>query len=67
MLCSLEDVMVGSTGSQPSISVKRRGSKRHAAEADDWGDTGARRRDHEDRDDRSLDPAGDGKAPVLAQ
>jgi hypothetical protein len=30
--------MVRSTGSQPRIRVKVRGSKWHAAEAEDWGD-----------------------------
>jgi len=29
--------MVGSTGSQPRIRVKVRGSKWRAAEAEDWG------------------------------
>jgi hypothetical protein len=71
--------MVGSTGSQPRVSVKRRGSKRHTAQADDWADTEARRWDGEGGmkrageaggswgDDGSLDPARDGKAPALAK
>jgi hypothetical protein len=39
--------MVRSTGSQPRIRVKVRGSKWHAAEAEDWGDREAFRRDRE--------------------
>jgi hypothetical protein len=39
--------MVRSTGSQPRIRVKVRGSKWHAAEAEDWGDREAFHRDRE--------------------
>jgi hypothetical protein len=39
--------MVRSTGSQPRIRVKVRGSKWHAAEAEDWRDREAFRRDRE--------------------
>jgi len=39
--------MVRSTGSQPRIRVKVRGSKWHAAEAEDWGE---REAFHRDRD-----------------
>jgi hypothetical protein len=65
--------MVGSTGSQPRISVKRRGSKRHAADAEYWTGTEAPRRDGEAGsaggwgDAPSADPARDGEARVLAQ
>ncbi len=61
------------TGSQPRVSVKRRGSKRRAAEAEAWADTEAPRRDSEGGrgggwgDDPSQDPAHAGKARVLAQ
>ena len=39
--------MVRSTDSQPRIRVKVRGSKWHAAEAEDWGDREAFRRDRD--------------------
>ena len=60
--------MVRSTSSQPRISVKRRGSKRHAAEAEYWTDIEAPGQDRDDRDNPSLDPARDGKGRgALAQ
>jgi hypothetical protein len=54
--------MVRSTGSQPRIRVKVRGSKWHAAEAEDWADPEAFRRDREmgggwGDDHPSRDPA----------
>jgi hypothetical protein len=39
--------MVRSTGSQPRVRVKVRGSKWRAAEAEDWGDREAFHRDRE--------------------
>jgi hypothetical protein len=39
--------MAGSTGSQPRIRVKVRGSKWHSAEAEDWADRETFRRDRE--------------------
>jgi hypothetical protein len=71
--------MVRSTGSQPRVTVKRRGSKWHAADAESLRDRDAPRRDSEGGvkragevggvwgDDRSLDPGRDRQAPVLAQ
>jgi hypothetical protein len=59
--------MVRTTGSQPRGSVKRRGSKWHAAETEEWRDTETPRRDRDDRDDPSRDPAREAQAPVLAQ
>jgi hypothetical protein len=59
--------MIRSTSSQPRVTVKRRGSKRHAAEAEDWAGTEAPRQDREDRDDPSLHPARHSTARVLAQ
>jgi hypothetical protein len=48
--------MTGSTGSQPRIRVKVRGSKWHAAEAEDWVNREAFHRDSE----RGVEKAGDG-------
>ena len=70
--------MVRSTGSQPRVTVKRRGSKWHAADAQSPTERDVSRRDSdgglESRGggggwggDRSLDPARDRQAPVLAQ
>jgi hypothetical protein len=59
--------MVRSTGSQPRVIVKRRGSKCYAADAESPIDRDASRRDLDNRDDRSLDPGRDRQAPVLAQ
>jgi hypothetical protein len=59
--------MVRSTSSQPRVSVKRRGSKRRAAEAEDWAAAEAPRQDREDRENPSLHPAHHGTARVLAQ
>jgi hypothetical protein len=62
--------MVGSTGSQTRVIVKRRGSKWHVADAESLRDQDASRLDSEGGgwgDDRSLDPGRDRQAPVLAQ
>jgi hypothetical protein len=71
--------MVRSTGSQPRVVVKRRGSKWQVADAESLNDRDAARRDTEGAlkmagelgrvwgDDRSLDPGRDRQAPVLAQ
>ena len=71
--------MVRSTGSQPRVVVKRRGSKWQVADAESLSDRDAARRDSEGGlkragdlgrvwgDDRSLDPGRDRQAPVLAQ
>jgi hypothetical protein len=67
--------MVRSTGSQPQRSVKRRGSKWHAAEAEDWGDREAFHAGSEGRLERaggwgdhpSLDPARGDQVPATAQ
>jgi hypothetical protein len=60
--------MVSSAGSPRTITVKRRGSKRHAAEADNWDgslrDAGDRAAD---RDNPCTDPARAKLAPVRAQ
>jgi hypothetical protein len=60
--------MVSPTGSPRTITVKRRGRKRHAAEAAGWDGS---RRDARDpareRDDRCADPARAEHAPVRAQ
>jgi hypothetical protein len=72
-LSLLEDAMPRPTGPQPRVSVKRRGSKRHAAEAEAWRDTEAPRRDNEGGrgggwgDGPSPDPGHAGKARALAQ
>jgi hypothetical protein len=64
--------MVRSTGSQPRITVKRRGSKWHAADTQNLRDRNASRRDSEAgrgagwADDRPLDPGRDRQATVLA-
>jgi hypothetical protein len=55
--------MVSSTGSPPRVRVKRRGSKWHAAETEDWSGREAPRCDRDDHDD----PSGDDKAAVRAQ
>jgi hypothetical protein len=59
--------MVRSTGSQPRVIVKRRGSKLHAAKAEEWAGTEAPREDREDRDDPAPHPARHGTGRVLAQ
>jgi hypothetical protein len=59
--------MVGSTGSQTRVIVKRRGSKWRAADAESLGDRDASRRDIDDQDDRSADPRRDRQAAALAQ
>jgi hypothetical protein len=65
--------MVRSTGSQPRIRVKVRGSKWHAAEAEDWGDREAFRREREGGvgagwgDRRSRDPAHADQGSARAQ
>lgn len=64
--------MVRSTGSQPRVIVKRRGSKWHAAEAEIPGGRKASRDSERGSagrrgDDRSAGPAHDGQARVLAQ
>ncbi len=71
--------MVRSTGSQPRVTVKRRGSKWHAADAQSPTERDVSRRDSDGGlkragevgggwgGDRSLDPARDRQAPVLAQ
>jgi hypothetical protein len=71
--------MVRSTGSQPRVIVKRRGSKWRVADAESLSDRDTSRRDSEGEvkragdlgggwgDDRSLDPGRDRQAPVLAQ
>jgi len=59
--------MVRSTDSQPRVTVKRRGSKRHAADAEGWAATEAPRQDREGRDDQALHPARHGTGRVLAQ
>jgi hypothetical protein len=55
--------MVPSAGSPPRVMVKRRGSKWHAAETEDWRGRETPRRDRDDRDD----PAREDKAAVRAQ
>jgi hypothetical protein len=58
--------MVHSAGSPPRVMVKRRGSKWHAAETEDWrGRETPRERD--DHDDSSRDPAYGDRAAVRAQ
>jgi hypothetical protein len=65
--------MVRSTGSQPRIRVKVRGSKWHAAEAEDWGEREAFRRDRDGGigggwgDHPSRDPADRDQGPARAQ
>ncbi len=60
--------MVRSAGSPRTIIVKRRGSKRHVAEGDDWD---APRRDAgdpvRDADDPHTDPVRGEHAPAGAQ
>ncbi|HTW00274.1 MAG TPA: hypothetical protein VMF87_08220 [Streptosporangiaceae bacterium] len=60
--------MVSSAGSPRTITVKRRGSKRYAAEGDEWD---GQRRDAADRaadrDDPCADPARAKLVPVRAQ
>jgi hypothetical protein len=66
--CSLEAAMIRSAGSPRTVIVKRRGSKRHVAEGDNWDDS---RRDASDpardADDRYPDPVRTGHAPAGAQ
>jgi hypothetical protein len=60
--------MVSSTGSPRTITVKRRGSKRHLAETAGWD--GSRRDAREparDQDDPYADPARAEHAQVRAQ
>lgn len=59
--------MVRSTGPQPRVIVKRRGSKWHVADSESLRDRDVSRRDLDHRDDRSLDPGRDRQARVLAQ
>lgn len=59
--------MVGSTGSQTRVIVKRRGSKWRVADAESLSDRDASGRDIAGQDDRSLDPRRDRQAPLLAQ
>jgi hypothetical protein len=58
--------MIGSTGSQPRIRVKVRGSKWRAAEAEDWGNreafTGAVKVEKE----RAADAGHSPRDPVTA-
>jgi hypothetical protein len=55
--------MVGSTGSQPRIRVKVRGSKWRAAEAEDWGDREARAGTVKGEKERASGGAGWGDHP----
>ena len=59
--------MIGSTGSQTRVVVKRRGSKWRVADAESLSDLDASRRDVDNQDDRSADPRRDRQAPVLAK
>jgi hypothetical protein len=58
--------MIGSTGSQTRVIVKRRGSKRRVADAESLSDLDASRRDVDNQDDRSPDPSRDRQVAVLA-
>jgi hypothetical protein len=59
--------MVGSTGSQTRVIVKRRGSKWRVADTESLSDRDASSRDIASQDDRSLDPRRDCQAAVLAK
>jgi|GEM_PF-2974760 hypothetical protein len=59
--------MIGSTGSQTRVVVKRRGSKWRVADAESLSDLDASRRDVDNQDDRSADPRRDRQVAVLAQ
>ena len=59
--------MVGSTGSQTRVVVKRRGSKWRVADAESLSDLDASRRDVDNQDDRSADPRRDRQVVVLAK
>jgi hypothetical protein len=58
--------MVHSAGSPPRVMVKRRGSKWHAAETEDWRGRDTPRGDRDDQD-QPRDPAYGDKAAVRAQ
>ena len=58
--------MVGSTGSQTRVVVKRRGSKWRVADAESLSDRDVSGRDIANEDDRSLDPRRD-PATVMAR
>ena len=58
--------MIGSTGSQTRVVVKRRGSKWRVADAESLSDLDASRRDVDNQDDRSPDPSRDRQVAVLA-
>jgi hypothetical protein len=58
--------MVSSTNSPPRVMVKRRGSKWHAAETEDWHGRETPRPDRDD-DDPRRDPTCGEKAAVRAQ
>jgi hypothetical protein len=60
--------MVRSTGSERRSTVKRRGSKRRAAESEDWNGAHRDRDDSlSDADDPYADPARGDRAAVRAQ
>jgi hypothetical protein len=59
--------MISSTGSQTRVIVKRRGSKRRAADAESLSELDTSRRDADNQDDRSADPRLDRQVAVLAQ
>ncbi len=60
--------MVSSAGSPRTITVKRRGAKRHAAEVDEWnGSRGDAADPAQDRDDPCADPARANHGAVRAQ
>jgi hypothetical protein len=59
--------MVRSTGSQPRVRVKVRGSKWHAAEAEDRGNREALLRDGEWGDHPARDPGHGDQEPARAQ
>ncbi len=59
--------MIGSTGAQTRVTVKRRGSKRRVADAESLSDLDTSRRDVDNQDDRSADPRRDRQVAVLAK
>jgi hypothetical protein len=59
--------MISSTGSQTRVIVKRRGSKRRAADAESLSELDTSRRDADNQDDRPADPRRDRQVAVLAQ